>query len=110
MSTDVVECADQLIFAFHNDDRRADRRDVFGEVATDAGEFLDASDVEPGASEDRLALGCIELRRSGIAERNRSGAQIGFAPVQIEPGPVPKCATADQSDAAPEASHVRTRQ
>ena len=36
--------------------------------------------------------------------------QIGVAPAHDGPGPVPKCAAADQSEAVPPASHVRTRQ
>jgi hypothetical protein len=40
----------------HHHDRRVGRVDLLGEVAADARELLDATDVEPGPREDGLAL------------------------------------------------------
>jgi hypothetical protein len=59
---DVVEGADLLVLTLHDDHRRPCGVDLLGEIASDARQFLDAGDVEPGAFEDRLAFELVELR------------------------------------------------
>src|SRR5262249_32278229 len=61
VSADVVERAHLPLHVADHDDRRLRDRELLGEVAPVARQLLDASDVEPAALEDRLALELVEL-------------------------------------------------
>src|SRR5215218_6935827 len=75
VTADVVEGADLLVLTADHDHRRSGRVDLLGEVATDARQFLDAGDVEPGPFEDGLAFEFVELGRGRVAERDRPGSE-----------------------------------
>jgi hypothetical protein len=62
VAADVVERTNLVVEPAHDDDRRSCRIDLAGEVAALARELLDATDVQPRAPEDRLALELVELR------------------------------------------------
>src|SRR5262249_2827356 len=76
VAADVVEGADGAVAVAYDDDAGVGDGEFFGEVAAGAGEELDASDVEPGALEDRFPLQLIELRRDGVLVRDGSGGEL----------------------------------
>jgi hypothetical protein len=62
VAADVVERPHLPVHAAHDDDRRRGDLELLGEVAAVATQQFHPSDVEPGASEDRVALELVELR------------------------------------------------
>jgi hypothetical protein len=80
---DVVERADDVVLAPHDDDRRVQELELAREITTGAWHALDAAHVEPGLLEDVLAFLVVEDFRHAVLERDRAAAQlgIGVAPV-----------------------------
>jgi len=58
-----VEGPHLAVAAPHDDDRRAGRVELLGEVAAGAGQLLEPADVEPRAPEDGVALELVVLGR-----------------------------------------------
>ena len=76
VAANVVKRLDRAVLGLDDDHghTRARRRQLLGEIAAGAWQPLDSADVEPGALEDRLALGFEECRidRVGVVDRSRS--------------------------------------
>ncbi len=79
VTADVVVGLDGPVLGLDDDHRhaRARRRQLFGEVAASARQALHPTDVEPGAFEDRVALGFEERRIDRVGVIDRCGSQFG---------------------------------
>jgi hypothetical protein len=64
-----------MVGGTHHDDRRACRVELLREVAADARELLDATDVQPRPAEDRVAFQLEELRCDRVGVVDRAGAE-----------------------------------
>src|SRR5262249_7546394 len=74
----VVEGADLVVHAAHDDQRRLRDRELAREEAALAPQLLDPPDVQPGPLEDRLALELEELGRDRALVRHRVGVELGI--------------------------------
>ena len=71
----VVERTDRAVTVLDDDDAALRPSELLGEVAADAGELLDAPDVQPFLLEDRVDLLLPVLGIVGVLVRNRIGAE-----------------------------------
>ena len=89
---DVVEGADHVVLAPHDDDRGVEEPQLPGEVAARLRHPLDPAHVEPGLLEDVLAFLFVELLGNAVFERHRAAAEFG-----IRVGPMSACGFGHQA-------------
>src|SRR5947209_1592223 len=76
MTADVVIRLDVPGRRAHQNDRGVDGLELFGEVAALARKLFDATNVEPGTLENRLAFQLVDLWADGILIGHRLGAEL----------------------------------
>ena len=77
VAADVVVRLHLAAAGAHHDDRGVDGRQFFGEVVALPRNLFGATDIEPGALEDRLALQLVDLRVDRVLVGHRPGAEFG---------------------------------
>src|SRR6185312_2986686 len=75
---DVVEGADYVVLAAHDDYRGVEKPQLPSEVAAGLRHSLDPADVQPGLLEDVVAFLLVEIGRHAVLERDRAPAEFGI--------------------------------